>query len=116
MRTSLNMTAKIDSAGDVYQFVEQVKVASQQRGEIGLYEQLNRAMHLGSSGLEILGAVRQTVSENRGEIERLLGPDGGHTEVFEANGTAERDAALVMLEQIPEILPMAMTALVLTNQ
>jgi hypothetical protein len=78
MRTSLkNMTAKINSAGDVYQFVEQVKVASQQRGETGLYEQLNRAMRLGSSGLEILGAVRQTVSENRGEIERLLGPDGG---------------------------------------
>ena len=25
-----------------------------------------------------------------------------NTEVFEANGTAERDAALVMLEQIPE--------------
>ena len=24
-----------------------------------------------------------------------------NTEVFEANGTAERDAALVMLEQIP---------------
>jgi len=28
-----------------------------------------------------------------------------NTEVFEANGTAERDAALVMLEQIPDTIP-----------
>ncbi len=31
-------------------------------------------MNLGSSGLEILGALQQTVISYRGEIENLLGP------------------------------------------
>jgi hypothetical protein len=51
------MTAETICTGDVYQFVEQVKAASQRRGETGLYEQHDRAMQLGSSASDILGSA-----------------------------------------------------------
>jgi hypothetical protein len=69
-------TTKINTAGDVYQFVEHLKAASQKNGATELYRRLDNAMRLGSSGLEVMGAIRETVSANRDEIERLLGPDG----------------------------------------
>jgi hypothetical protein len=69
-------TKKITTAGDVYQFVERLKTASQQDGTPELYRQLDQAMRVGSSSLEILGAIRQAVIGNRSDIERLLGPDG----------------------------------------
>ena len=70
------MTAKINCKGDVYQFAEQVKAASQQLGETGLYEQHDRAMQLGSSGSEILGAcvsAPDTVNNAEARAESVLG-------------------------------------------
>lgn len=62
------------TAGDVYQFVEELKVASRKNGATELHRQLDDATRVGSSSLEMLGAIRQTVTKNRSEVERLLGP------------------------------------------
>ena len=69
-------TEKITTAGDVYRFVDSLKAASQQNGEAELCRQLDDAMRLGSSGLEILGAIRQAIVEHMVDVERLLGGDG----------------------------------------
>ena len=69
-------TERITTVADVYQFVERLKAASQQSAAVELNRQLDHAMRSGSSGLEILGAIRQTVVGNLGDIEHVLGPDG----------------------------------------
>lgn len=69
-------TTQIKTADDVYQFVERLQLECQKNGATDLLAQLDDALHLGSSGLEILGAVRQTVINNRALITRLLGTDG----------------------------------------
>ena len=66
----------ISSTGDVYEFVDVLKKESERRGSVSLVARLENALHLGSSGLEILGAVRQVMIENRSEIERCLGNTG----------------------------------------
>jgi hypothetical protein len=67
---------KITTAGDVYKFVERFKTASQHDGAAELYRQLDQAMRLGSSSLEILGAIQQAVIRNQSDVERLLETDG----------------------------------------
>jgi hypothetical protein len=67
---------QINNLGDVYQFVEILKTEASQRGLTNLATQLENALKLGSSGLEILGAIRQIIIENREIIRQLLGPDG----------------------------------------
>jgi hypothetical protein len=37
---------------------------------------LDDAVHLGSSGLEILGAIRKTLIENHSQVETVVGSDG----------------------------------------
>ena len=66
----------ITTANDVYAFVAQLKTQAEKRGDTDLASELDDAVHLGSSGLEILGAVRKTLIENHGEVESLLGSDG----------------------------------------
>ena len=66
----------IETAEDVYRFVEHLKSECQKNGATELFGQLDDALHLGSSGLEILGAVQQTIIRNRASIERLLGATG----------------------------------------
>jgi hypothetical protein len=66
----------ITSATDVYELVEQLKVASRNNGLVELGAKLEEAMNLGSSGLEILGAIRNIFIENRPTIERLIGEAG----------------------------------------
>ena len=68
--------SQIKTADDVYRFVERLKVQSEKGGLRELATQLDDALHLGSSGLEILGAIRQTVIENRIAIEQMLGSSG----------------------------------------
>jgi hypothetical protein len=67
---------QINTAEDVYQFGERLKSECQKAGAMELFGQLDEALHLGSSGLEILGAIRQTIMDDRAAIERLLGPAG----------------------------------------
>jgi hypothetical protein len=64
---------KINSTADVYQFVERLKLECAKAHATDLLEQLDGAVSLGSSGLEILGAIRQTLIINRATITRLLG-------------------------------------------
>ena len=66
------MTERITTTADVYQFVERLKTASQQDGAVELNRQLDHATRLGSSSLEMLGAIRQAVVGNLSDVERLL--------------------------------------------
>jgi hypothetical protein len=68
--------SKIETAADVYRFVERLSSECQTNGAIDLLHQLDDALHLGSSGLEILGAIRHILINNRVAIEQLLGADG----------------------------------------
>ncbi len=70
----------ISEANDVYQFVERLKVACRKHNALRLFKELDDALCLGSSGLEILGAIRQAILKNRGEAERLL-CEGGKEEI-----------------------------------
>jgi len=69
-------TFQINTTDDIYQFVERLKAQCAKRSETGLLTQLNDATHMGSSGLEILGALRQVILANIGLIQELLGSDG----------------------------------------
>jgi hypothetical protein len=69
-------TQKINTSADIYQLVKQLQVESGKNGLPDLAAQLADALSLGSSGLEILGAIRKTFIENRSTIERMLGPTG----------------------------------------
>ena len=68
--------SKITTADDVYHFVERLKSESEKHGASALAAEFGDALHLGSSGLEIFGGIRQTIIANRPTIERLLGPSG----------------------------------------
>jgi hypothetical protein len=68
--------SKIETVADVYRFVERLSSECQANGANVLFTQLDDALHLGSSGLEILGAIRHIVINNRLAIEQLLGADG----------------------------------------
>jgi hypothetical protein len=69
-------TQIINSASDLYQLVGHLKVECDKNGLTELATPLDDALNLGSSGLEILGAIRQTFVKNRITIQRLLGPSG----------------------------------------
>jgi len=66
----------INSTADIYDLVEKLKIECRNNGLGDLATQLDGAMSLGSSGLEILGAIRKVFVENRTTIEHLLGPTG----------------------------------------
>ena len=64
------------TANDVNAFVAQLKTEAEKHGKTDFTSELDDALHLGSSGLEILGAIQKTLVENQGEVESLLGSDG----------------------------------------
>lgn len=70
--TTLWMT----NVGDVYRYVERLMSECRKCDESALFKQLDDALHLGSSGLEMLGAIRRALIENRVTVVRLLGPTG----------------------------------------
>ena len=49
----------IATANDVYAFVAQLKTEADKCGNTYFARELDDALHLGSSGLEILGAIRK---------------------------------------------------------
>lgn len=65
----------IVSVDDVYRFVDLIQVVCKQKSAAELDMKFSNALKLRSSGLEILGAVRQTIIDNREQIECLIGPD-----------------------------------------
>ncbi len=71
------MTAPtITTADEVYAFIAQLKAEAEKQGDTNFATELDDALYLGSSGLEILGAIRKTLIENRGKVESLIGADG----------------------------------------
>ena len=66
----------ITTANDVYAFVAELKTQAEKHGDADLAIKLDDAVHLGSSGLEILGAIRKTLIENHSQVETLVGSDG----------------------------------------
>jgi len=66
----------IKTAFDVYELVDGLKTELNKNGFTDLAAELDDAMHLGSSGLEILGAIRNIFVEHRADIVKLLGPRG----------------------------------------
>jgi hypothetical protein len=69
-------TATITTTDDVYRFIEQLKAEAERHEDTALVDGLDDALHLGSSGLEILGAIQKTLSDNLSKVEKLLGSDG----------------------------------------
>jgi len=66
----------IATANDVYAFVAQLKTEADKCGNTYFARELDDALHLGSSGLEILGAIRKILSERHNEVDALLGSGG----------------------------------------
>jgi hypothetical protein len=66
----------ITTAGDVYAFVAQLKTEAEKRGDTDFTTELDDALHLGSSGLEIMGAIRKALIENQFKVESFLGSGG----------------------------------------
>lgn len=64
---------KIISIDDIYHFVEQLMFECRRNDELTLLRQLDDALHLGSSSIEILGAIRKIFIENRAVIIKLMG-------------------------------------------
>lgn len=69
-------TPTINKVEDVFRFADHLKSECERSGETGLAEQIDDAMHLGSSTLEILGALRQIILGNAASIHQLLGEAG----------------------------------------
>lgn len=65
--------SQIETVDDVYRFVDRLKLACREYGDMAMLRQLDNAMRLSSSALEILGAVRQTLIVSRGKVDLLLG-------------------------------------------
>jgi len=71
------MTAPtITTTDHVYAFIAQLKTDAEERGDSSFAAELADVLCLGSSGLEILGAIRKVLLENRGKVESLLGSEG----------------------------------------
>jgi hypothetical protein len=66
----------IRTASDVYGFVAQLKIDAEKCGDTDLARELDEALHLGSSGLETMEAIRKTLIEDHGDVKSLLGSDG----------------------------------------
>jgi hypothetical protein len=67
---------RISTSQDIYDLVERLKDECKKDARTDLIARFDDALGLGSSGLEIMGAIRKVFSDDRFEIERLLGPDG----------------------------------------
>lgn len=63
----------ITTVNQVYGFVNLVIQRSRSHGDDEVARKLDDAMHLGSSGLEVLGAIRSVILEERVTINNLVG-------------------------------------------
>lgn len=70
------ITPTITTANEVYAFIADLKTECEKHGVTDLNDKLDDALCLGSSGLEILGAIRNALVENRAKVESLLGSVG----------------------------------------
>jgi hypothetical protein len=57
---------------EVYSFVDYLTRRCQETGRTDPVQKIDEAMHLGSSGLEILGAIRQILIDHSDEIGQIV--------------------------------------------
>ena len=55
----------------VYDIINRIIQDSRNAGHEDIAKKLDSAMHLGSSGLEIIGAIKTVLETNRNEIEKF---------------------------------------------
>ncbi|ADB16985.1 hypothetical protein Psta_2315 [Pirellula staleyi DSM 6068] len=60
------------SADEIYRYVNALVAVAKVRGQFQLANQLETAMQLGSSGLEILGAIGNILRDNAALVDSLL--------------------------------------------
>lgn len=65
-------TPAITTTDEIYAFIAQLKIEAEKRMDTDLVIELDSALHLGSSGLEVLGAIRKTLIENQSKMESFL--------------------------------------------
>ncbi len=62
----------ITTTNEIYEFVELAKNRCRQNGDLEIANQLDDAMQLGSSGLEILGAIKAVLVSQAITLEKLV--------------------------------------------
>lgn len=68
----------ITTTTEIYEFVEVATRKCREHGYGDIAQQFDDAMHLGSSGLEILGAIRAVCVAENAKLEELLGSASVH--------------------------------------
>jgi hypothetical protein len=68
--------SQITRLEDLYSLVDRLKSEAEKHEDTALASRLENALCLGSSGLEILGAIREVLIERQSSIVRLLGSAG----------------------------------------
>jgi hypothetical protein len=65
----------ISTTTELYEIAEHAISECRKHGYDGVAQKLDDAMHLGSSGLEILGAIRAVCTSNEGTLVKVIGQD-----------------------------------------
>lgn len=62
----------ITTTNEIYEFVELAAKRCREHGYDDVAQQLDDAMHLGSSGLEILGAIKAVFVSHAATLEKVV--------------------------------------------
>ena len=62
----------ITTTNEVYEFTELTMKKCREHGYDDIAQQFDDAMHLGSSGLEILGAIKAVLMSNAARMENVV--------------------------------------------
>ena len=65
----------ITTTREIYEFVEMVIERCHEHGHDNIAQKFDEAMHLGSSGLEILGAIKTVCIAEKPNLENFLDGD-----------------------------------------
>lgn len=69
------MRQQIKSIEEFYKLIDALKSACRENNEMEILQKIDGALSLGSSVLEMLGATRQVLIENRKRVDQLLTKD-----------------------------------------
>jgi hypothetical protein len=62
----------ITTTNEIYEFVELTSKKCRENGYDDIAKKLDEALHLGSSGLEILGAIRAVIVSEAPRLEKIV--------------------------------------------
>ena len=66
------------STEEIYASINSIIAKSKECGHDDLARRLDDALHLGSSGLEILGAIRNVLKDEHNKVYKLIGKGQVH--------------------------------------